>query len=80
MVPDGGARPRHGQLDADMVLSFTERVRGLRDRLDHVAVSAEQRRRWQSRLAAISGGAAADLRRATAQLGRLEADVERRGD
>jgi hypothetical protein len=67
----------HGQLDVREVLSFTERLRDVRDRVDHAAVSPEQRGRWQSRLAAISEGAASDLERAVGQLGRLEADVVR---
>lgn len=67
----------HGQLDVSEVLSFTERLREVRDRVEHVAVSPEQRGRWQSRLAAISEGAATNLERAVGQLGRLQADVER---
>lgn len=67
----------HGQWDAQQVLSFTARLKDLRGRVEETAVSVEQRRRWQSRLAAISAGASNDLDRASAQLGRLEADVER---
>lgn len=67
----------HGQLDVSEVLSFTERLRDVRDRVDGVPASSEQRGRWQSRLAAISEGGAANLERAVGQLGRLEADVER---
>lgn len=69
--------PAHGQLDADVVLAFTNRVRLVRTRVDAARVSDEQRHRWHSRLAAISAGAASDLSRATAQLHRLEAAVDR---
>lgn len=73
-----GERPeRHGQWDAGAVLGLADRLRSLRARVDDARVSDEQRRRWQSRLAAISAGASGDLARATAQLGRLEADVDR---
>ncbi len=67
----------HGQLDADAVLAFTGRLRSLRRRVDEAKVSDEQRRRWHTQLAAISSGAAEDLERATAQLHRLEAAVDR---
>ena len=76
MVPEPGD-VGHGQLDAEQVLGFTERLRELRTRLEHGRVSDEQRRRWQSRLAAISEGAATDLVRASEQLHRLEADMDR---
>lgn len=79
MVPEPG-HVSHGQLDAEQVLGFTERLRDLRERLEDHEVSAEQRRRWQSRLAAISEGAATDLARASEQLHRLEADVDRHSD
>lgn len=69
--------PAHGQLDADAVLAFTGRLRDVRGRVDDANVSDEQRRRWHARLAAISSGAAQDLARATAQLHRLEAAVDR---
>lgn len=69
--------PSHGQLDADAVLAFTGRLREIRSRVDAAAVSDEQRHRWHAQLAAISTGAADDLARATAQLHRLEAAVDR---
>lgn len=69
--------PAHGQLDADAVLAFTGRLREIRARVDEAVVSDEQRHRWHARLAAISTGAAEDLQRATAQLHRLEAAVDR---
>lgn len=69
----------HGQLDAELVLTFTERLRGLRTRLETGTISGEQRRRWQSRLASISEGAATDLARASEQLRRLETDMDRNG-
>lgn len=73
-----GERPvGHGQWDAGAVLGLADRLRSLRARVDDARVSDEQRRRWQTRLAAISAGASGDLERATAQLGRLEADVDR---
>lgn len=67
----------HGQLDAEAVLAFTGRLKSLRGRVDDAKVSDEQRHRWQTQLAAISSGAAEDLERATAQLHRLEAAVDR---
>lgn len=70
-------QPAHGQLDAEAVLAFTGRLRSLRGRVDDAKVSEEQRRRWHSQLAAISSGAAEDLDRATAQLHRLEAAIDR---
>lgn len=76
MVPELGD-VGHGQLDAEQVLGFTERLRALRTRLEHDRVSDEQRRRWQSRLAAISEGAATDLARASEQLHRLKTDMDR---
>ena len=78
-MPESGRGAGHGQLDAQQVLAFTERLRDLRKRLEGGRVSDEQRRRWQSRLAAISRGATTDLARASEQLGRLETDMDRHG-
>lgn len=79
MGSESGGEVGHGQLDADQVLRFTERLRDLRAQLEHRRVSNEQRRRWQSRLAAISEGATTDLARASEQLRRLEIDMDRHG-
>lgn len=78
-MPESGREVGHGQLDAQQVLRFTERLRDLRARLEGHRVSDEQRRRWQSRLAAISEGATTDLARASEQLRRLEIDIDRHG-
>lgn len=78
-MPEPGREVGHGQLDAQQVLQFTERLRALHEQLDASRVSDEQRRRWQSRLAAISEGATTDLARAAEQLRRLEADMDRHG-
>jgi hypothetical protein len=69
----------HHQVDADVLLGFTQRLHEVRDRVERASTSDEQRRRWQARLAAISEGAADDLDRAVAQLGRMEADLGRWG-
>lgn len=75
----GPERPDRGSLvDADEFLSFTARLRAVRDLVETASVSEEQRGRWQSRLAAISGGGSTDLERAQGQLGRLEAELDRR--
>ena len=67
----------HRQVDGDLLLHFTGQLHVLRDRVEEAAVSAEQRGRWQSRLAAITRGAADDLERAAGQLRRLAAELER---
>ena len=77
-TPEPGTPDRGSLVDADEFLSFTARLRAVRDRVEAAPVSEEQRGRWQSRLAAISGGGGTDLERAQAQLGRLEAEVDRR--
>lgn len=69
----------HQQVDATALLDLTGRLHRMRDRIDAAAVSDEQRRRWQARLAAISQGATTDLDRAAAQLGRMDADLDRQG-
>lgn len=71
--------PGHRQVDADHLLEITGRLHAMRGRVDAATVSGEQRRRWHSRLAAISEGAAGDLDRAAAQLRRLAADLDRHG-
>ncbi len=72
-------RATHRQVDGDLLLHFTGQLHVVRDRVDGAAVSEEQRGRWQSRLAAISRGAAADLERAVGQLRRLAAELDRHG-
>ena len=67
----------HRQVDGDLLLHLTGQLHVLRDRVEGAAVSAEQRGRWQSRLAAITRGAAADLERAAGQLRRLAAELDR---
>ncbi len=77
-TPDPGSPERGSLVDADEFLSFAARLRSVREQVEAAPVSDEQRARWQSRLAAISGGGSTDLERAQAQLGRLEAEVDRR--
>ena len=69
----------HRQVDATALLSFTSDLHAMRGRVDGAGVSREQQRRWQSRLAAISQGAADDLDRAVSQLRRMAADLDRHG-
>ena len=69
----------HQQVDGDLLLQFTGQLHHVRDRVEGAAVSSEQRGRWQSRLAAISRGAADDLERAAGQLRRMAAELERHG-
>lgn len=74
-----GSSPR-GMVDADDFLAFTERLRAAHHRVDEAKVSDERRARWQRRLLAITDAARADLDRAEEQLGRFEADLDRRLD
>lgn len=74
--PDGS---NHQQVDGDLLLQFTGQLHDVRDRVESASVSSEQRGRWQSRLAAISRGAAGDLERAVGQLRRLVAELDRHG-
>lgn len=69
----------HHQIDANALLSFTSDLHVIRQRVEGARVSSEQRHRWQSRLAAISRGAADDLQRAITQLRRMSADLDRHG-
>lgn len=69
----------HQQVDGDLLMQFTGRLHDVRDRVDAARVSSEQRSRWQSRLAAISRGAAEDLERAAGQLHRMAVDLDRHG-
>lgn len=70
--------PQHDPLvDADVLLSLTDELRDLRDRLRTADVGREQRARWQHTLSAIAQGAVGDLDRARAQLRRLAATVDR---
>lgn len=64
-------------VDADALLALTGELRGLRERIEGAAVTEEQRQRWQRTLGGIAEGAAADIERATAQLRRFAAQVER---
>lgn len=64
-------------VDADVLLSLTDELRALRDRLHGADIGTEQRTRWQHTLSAIARGAADDLERAQAQLRRLAATVDR---
>ncbi len=74
--PDGAT---HQQVDATQLLALTDQLQALHARVEAATVSAEQRGRWQTRLAAISRGAAGDLDRAEGQLRRLAADLDRHG-
>lgn len=64
-------------VDADALLTLTGELRVLRDRLEDAAVSEDQRQRWQRTLGAIAEGASNDLERATGQLRRFAAQVDR---
>lgn len=66
-----------GMLDADAFLEFTSRLKGLRARVDAASVSDQQRLRWQRKLIAVSDIGAKDLERASSQLTRFEAEVDR---
>lgn len=66
-----------GMLDAEAFLEFTRRLKGLRERVEDANISSEQRARWQRKLIAVSDVGARDLERATGQLTRFEAEVER---
>lgn len=72
-------RTEHQQVDASVLLEFTGRLHDMRDRVEAAGVSTEQRRRWHTRLAAISRAAADDLERAGALLRRMAADLDRQG-
>lgn len=69
----------HQQVDAAVLLQLTDELQAMRERVADASVSDEQRGRWQTRLAAISQGAAADLDRAVVQLRRMAADLARHG-
>lgn len=75
----GAEGSAHRQVDATLLMQLTEQLQAMHDRVSHAAVSDEQRGRWQTRLAAISQGAAADLDRAAGQLRRMAADLDRHG-
>lgn len=64
-------------VDATALLRVTELLAGLRDRVGHADVSAEQRRRWQRRIATIADGARHDLGRAESQLRRFAGELDR---
>jgi phytoene/squalene synthetase len=67
----------NGMMDATAFLAFNTRLKDLRDRVDAAKVSGEQRARWQRKLIAVSDAGARDLDRATTQLSRFEAEVDR---
>ncbi len=69
----------HQQVDGHLLMRFTGQLHDVRDRVEAARVSSEQRGRWQSRLAAISRGAADDLERAAGQLHRMTAELDRHG-
>lgn len=75
-APDGNA---HRQVDASLLMQLTEQLQTVHERVSRAPVSDEQRGRWQTRLAAISQGAADDLERAAGQLRRMAADLDRHG-
>lgn len=69
--------PSDPLVDADALLTLTGELRVLRDRLEGAAVSEDQRQRWQRTLGAIAEGATKDLERATGQLRRFAAQIDR---
>lgn len=77
-MSDPGSTSHH-QVDANVLLDFADRLHAMRARLEDAPVSVEQRRRWQSRLVAISQGATNDLDRAGSQLRRMAAELDRHG-
>ncbi len=64
-------------IDADALLALTRELRAVRERVDQADVSDEQRQRWQRTLGGIAEGATTDLDKATGQLRRFSAQVER---
>jgi len=64
-------------VDADALLALTSELRALRERVDGADVSDEQRQRWQRTLGAIAEGATSDLDKATGQLRRFSAQIDR---
>ncbi len=73
-VPTG---PRGGLVDADRLLSLTQRLREVHERVAQARVSAEQKARWQRRLVAITEAATPNLDRAEQQLIRFVAELDR---
>ena len=70
--------PQHNPLvDADALLALTRELRAVRERIEGAELTEEQRQRWQRTLGGIAEGAAADIERATAQLRRFSAQVDR---
>ena len=64
-------------VDADALLTLTGELRVLRDRVEGARVPEDQRQRWQRTLGAIAEGATSDLGRATGQLRRFAAQIDR---
>lgn len=64
-------------VDADALLALTRELRAVRERVDEADVSGEQKQRWQRTLGAIAEGATTDLKKATGQLRRFAAQVDR---
>lgn len=64
-------------VDADALLALTRELRAVRERIEAAELTEEQRQRWQRTLGGIAEGAAADIQRATAQLRRFSAQVDR---
>lgn len=64
-------------VDVDALLALTSELRALQSRIESADVTDEQRQRWQRTLGAIAEGATNDLERATGQLRRFAAQVER---
>ena len=73
---DGNA---HHQVDGALLMQLTDQLQSMHERVCRAPVSDEQRGRWQTRLAAISEGAAEDLERAASQLRRMAAEMDRHG-
>ncbi len=64
-------------LDASALLALTSELHAVNERLEATKVSAEQKSRWQRRLASIAEGATADLDKAHTQLRRFVATLDR---
>ena len=66
-----------GLVDVNRLLDVTDRLRQARERILSMRISTEAKGRWQRRLGIIATTAQSDLERASEQLDRFIAELDR---
>ena len=76
-MPETEASQVRGGVDAELFMSLSESLKRTHQRVVRAPVAPERRARWHRRLIAIANAAKRDLVKASEQLSRFTAELDR---